>query len=184
MANKLTVTLDEVSQSIDLSQYLGREPTESEKENFAIEAIDRIENRTLDGLDKNGRKFTKYSKEYAKKKGVSISAVDLFDEGKLLDSLNRFSDRESGSSVVIGIDDDLETKIAYNHQVGDTLPKRSFFGLSDSEAEAIALIIQEEDLVSNKEAELLAKALAVKATPKATSNLLKALSLLDLEQIE
>ena len=56
----------------------------------------------------------------------------------MLDSINRKKSGVKVSEVQIKVKPGLETKKAYNHQVGDTLPKRRFFGLLESEAKQIA----------------------------------------------
>ena len=123
-------------QKINLRTILGRKPSTEEKERFVIAAIEHINNRTLSGEDVEGSKFHPYSEEYADKKGVTRTSVDLFLKGKMLDSI------EPGSStrdtVAFKIDDSEEAKKSYNHNVGDTLPKREFFGITKSEAESIA----------------------------------------------
>lgn len=140
---ELKEELDEVSQKIDLIPYLGRKPTDSEKQAFAEAAIETIKQRTLNNKDVNGNKFEKYSKEYAAKKGVSRSSVDLFLEGDMLDSLNRVKSGERVSEVKIKLKSGLQTKKAYNHQTGDTLPQRRWFGLLENEAKQIVNQIKE-----------------------------------------
>lgn len=137
-------SIDELSQTIDLKSYLGRKPTATEKQNFAELAIDAIENRTLDGNTINGGKFKKYSKAYAEFKGVTRTSVDLFLEGDMLDNINRGKSKEKKGTVFIQMKKGVETKKAFNHQTGDTLPQREFFGVTDAEAKSIASEIKEE----------------------------------------
>ena len=61
----------------------------------------------------------------------------MFLEGDMLDSMSRVRDEERRNTVKIAIGES-EVPKAYNHQKGDTLPKRTFFGLTDSEARDIA----------------------------------------------
>lgn len=129
-----------MSQEINLSELLGREPTPTEKEAFVSEAIDLIIERTQSGVDLNGKKFKPYTKEYAELKGVSRGDVDLTFFGSMLGSLDGAADNDS---VTLFINDETETLKAYNHNVGDTLPKRTFFGLKQDEAELIAAKIEE-----------------------------------------
>lgn len=135
---KLTLTLNEVSQDIDLASYLDRKPTSSEKRAFASLAVDRIINRSLDNENVNGGGFKKYSKEYAKFKGVTRSSVDMFLDGKMFKSMKRIAGDEKGGDVHIGFKGGIENKKAFNHTTGDTLPKREFFGITDQEARDIA----------------------------------------------
>lgn len=136
--------IGEVSQSIDLASYLNRKPTPEEKQAFAEAAIEKIRQRTLSNQDVNGDKFEQYSKEYADKKGVSRSSVDLFLEGDMLNSLNRNKSGERVNEVKIKVKGKLNTLKSHNHQTGQTLPQRRWFGLLESEAKEIANAIKNE----------------------------------------
>jgi len=170
----LTVSLNELSQEINLKDYLGRKPTAKEKKFFADLAIDTIENRSLDGKNINGKKFKKYSVEYAEFKGVTRDSVDMFLEGDMLESMKRNKKRESEETVYIHLADDLETKKGYNHMTrkskANPLPKREFFGLNDEEAKEIAKEI-------NKKAKKKDSSISL-------AQLRASLDLLDIEQVE
>jgi len=144
LAGQKTTSLSEISQTIDLSEFLGRRPTATEKQRFADLAIEKINQRTLDGQDLDGNSFARYSEEYAAKKGVSVDSVDLFLEGDMLDSIGRRKSKERTSTVFLQMKKGLQTKKAFNHDTGDTLPKREFFGLTRDEASSIAESIKEE----------------------------------------
>lgn len=163
---KLTVSLDELSQEIDLKEYLGRKPTANEKRLFAELAVDTIENRTLDGQTVNGGKFKKYSKSYADLKGVTRDSVDLFLKGDMLESINRRKSKEKAGSVFIQMKKGIQTKKGYNHNTGQTVPRREFFGITDAEASDLANQIKE----SGKSTSI--------------SELKAALAMLDIEQVE
>lgn len=165
----LNISLNEVSQEINLESYLDRKPTEGEKRAFAELAVDTINNRTLDGETINGGSFKKYTKAYADFKGVTRDSVDMFLEGDMLESIGRRKSKEKKSTVFIQMEKGLETKKAYNHNVGDTLPKREFFGLTDSEASQIADEIKER----REESRTIS-----------LSALREALDLIDIEQVE
>ena len=171
-SGKLTVSLNELSQEINLADYLGRKPTAKEKRLFADLAVDTIDNRTLDGKNINGKKFKKYSKSYAEFKGVTQDSVDMFLEGDMLESINRNKKKESADTIYIHLTGDLETKKGYNHMTrkskANPLPKREFFGLTDSEATKIASKIKQPD----------------KKKTVSLADLRAALNLLDIEQIE
>lgn len=134
---EIVVSLSEMNQEINLEKYLGREPTETEKQRFADLAIDTITTRTLDGKTINGGKFAKYSKAYADKKGVTQDSVDLFLDGDMLGSIRRRVEGEKQNTLMIALQEDQVPK-GYNHNVGDTVKKRPWFGLTDLEAKAIA----------------------------------------------
>jgi len=137
-----TFNQKKLSQRINLKELLGREPSDVEKANFVSEALSRIESRTLDGNDVSGKKFTKYSKEYADKKGVTRESVDMFLTGGMLESLRPL--KETKNTVTFGIEGGDESKRGYNHQVGDTLPQRAWFGINKDEAQNIAELIRDE----------------------------------------
>jgi hypothetical protein len=119
----------EVSQRFNLKELLGYEPSEDQKKLFYELAVDAMAQRTLNGSDIDGRSFKPYSPEYAKSKGVSVNSVDLVLTGEMLSS---FEESQGQKNVVkIKIQDGDNTLKAYNHNVGDTLPKRLFFGLKD-----------------------------------------------------
>jgi hypothetical protein len=145
LVGNTTISLDELSQEIDLTRYVDGELTDEAKETFALAAIERINQRTLDGNNIHGRKFKKYSKDYAAKKGVSRDSVDMFLEGDMLNSLD-YELTDTGVKIKIG---ESETPKAFNHQTGDTLPKRQFFGLIGQEVRDIASeldsIVQEQE---------------------------------------
>jgi len=128
------ITKDEIYQEIDLEKIFGREPTPTERRAFADEAIERIIDRTQSGIDRSGRGFTRYSKEYAEQKGVGQGDVDMTLFGDMLLSVDAETDR---SKIKITIPDSELLK-SYNHLTGDTVPKRDWFGITKDEAEAIA----------------------------------------------
>ena len=99
-------------------------------------AIEQINQRTLSNESVNGGSFANYSPKYAEKKGVSVDAVDLFLEGDMLDSLD-YEINEDRGTVKIFVNGDLQKKKGYNHHVGDTLPRRSWFGVTPSEVESL-----------------------------------------------
>lgn len=127
-------SLSEVSQEIDLEEILGRTPTDVEARQFIDDAINLIIERTQSGEDINGREFKRYSEDYAKLKGVGRGDVDLTLFGSMLAGIDGEFDR---GSVKLFVESDQVPK-AYNHNVGETLPKRTFFGLTDREIESIA----------------------------------------------
>ena len=132
-----------MSQEINLRDILGRDPSQLELASFGEQAINRIIERTQDGKTLDGKNFAAYSPEYAELKGSND--VDLTLAGDMLLSVDS---RFSGSSVELFIDDELNTKKGYNHHVGDTLPKRPWFGLTDKEAREIANDIKQNQAES------------------------------------
>ena len=129
-------TKSEVSQKFNLKKLLGYEPTEDQKQLFYELVVDRIVSRTTDGKDIEGKKFTPYSENYAEKKGVSRNSVDLVLNG---DMLNAFEDSIERKNIIkVAVSDGTETLKSYNHNVGDTLPRRTYFGvIKENEINAI-----------------------------------------------
>lgn len=140
-AGEIKVSLTDISQKIDLNKYI-KDPTPRQKMLFGELAIDEIENRTLDGKNINGAKFTKYSKKYADIKGVAQDNVDMFLKGDMLDSIDIYKGRSKGDTLTIGVKGSKQKKKAHNHMTDQStenpLPKREFFGLTNDEAERIA----------------------------------------------
>ena len=127
-------------QKFNLKELLGREPSEFEKEQFLADAIDYIRDRTEAGKDIEGDDFEQYSEEYAKKKGVPRSDVNMRLLGNMMRSIQ--GEMERKNIVKIEIADDLQAKKSYNHNTGDRGPKRTFFGLTYDDAEEIASSIK------------------------------------------
>jgi len=85
----------------------------------------------------NGEKFTKLSKTYKKYKRSQgePGSPNLKLFGDMQDTLDT---RISGNKISIGIFGDTTEKLkSYNHNVGDTLPKRQF--LPDDQGEELTL---------------------------------------------
>lgn len=74
------------------------------KEDIAQEIIEFIIDRSQRGYDKNNKKFPKYSKQYAKAKGVGRSEVDLTLDEDMLDGLKVIAIRNG--EIEIGYDDE------------------------------------------------------------------------------
>ena len=143
--NKPKYSKDEISQRFNLKELLGYEPSEEQKKAFYELAVDKMVQRTADGKDISGKKFTQYSEEYANFKGVSRSSVDLILSGDMLSS---FEESQAQKNIVkIKIAEDQTLK-AYNHNVGDTLPKRTFFGLLDESS--VSRILKQVDSLESR----------------------------------
>lgn len=112
-----------------------------------------MQERTTSGKDINGRTFKPYSKEYAQQKGVTRSSVDLVLTGEMLES---FEDSRTGqrNMLKIKMGDGVNTKKSYNHNVGDTLPKRTHFGIIQNQE--IDEIVREVDRAKEQRVDLAA----------------------------
>lgn len=143
MALKDNISLSNriMSQEVDLTELLGRQPKAIELAAFEEEAIETIIKRTQTGNDRQGKPFKEYSPEYAEQKGSSD--VDLTLMGDMLLGVKT---RRTANGVEIFLESDQVPK-GYNHQVGDTLPKREWFGLNEKEAREIVNKIKEDDSI-------------------------------------
>ena len=102
----------------------------ADREMIAAEIIEFIVERTrFEGRNKNNRPFTRYSKEYAKAKGVSRSDVDLTVSGEMLDELDIISHRKG--SILIGYENGTESNDkATWAKASDNGPVRDFLGIT------------------------------------------------------
>lgn len=133
---------EELKQTIDLADLLGREPSRMEVIEFADAFKNEVIDRTQSGKNLNNRNFKQYSKDYAEFKGVSRNDVDLTLFGDMLESLKT---EVNGSRVTLKIDDSAQAAKAFGHVSGyeghPTIkdgPKRDFFGLNRKDAERLA----------------------------------------------
>lgn len=129
-------SLERSRQEIDLTDYFPVDLSETAKKKFGELLIERMIERTQDGKSFYSRNFRQYTKQYAERKGVSIGDVDMTDTGDMLLSIKPGS--EGRDKLILEISDSLQAKKSYNHNTGDTLPKRTFFGVQDKEIREIA----------------------------------------------
>lgn len=134
---------DRVYQRFNLKEIFGVDFSDKPdlKEAIAQVIIEKIKTRTEDGLAIGGKRELQspYSDEYSKSlsfkaAGKSKRKVNMKLTGDMLGLLDMI--KETSNTIEIGWDDDQAPK-AYNHNVGDTVPKRPFFGLSATEIAAL-----------------------------------------------
>lgn len=134
-----------------------------ERELLAESVIEFIRLRTLEGKDKNNRKFAKYSKAYAERKGVSRDSVDLFLSGELLEELKPLS-HKSGE-IVIGYDkgnDELNGKAEGNilGTYGNSTPVtkgRDYLGITKKDLSSIVRTLGEEVTLTDQDIDAIAR---------------------------
>lgn len=102
--------------------------------------IQNIVDRTESGVDVNGKEFKSYSDKYTeslafKAFGKSSSEVNLTQTGAMLGLIDIVEDK--GNKIKIGWSDDTENAKAYNHNTGDTVKKRQFFGITQADINKI-----------------------------------------------
>lgn len=142
---KLNITKKEVSQEIDLNNLIKADISEDEQLVLKIgqKIIDYIEDRVDEGLGYSRKKLEpEYSDEYAdslqfKAAGKSKTDVNMKLTGDMMASIDIIE--VNGSKITIGIDDPDQAPKAFNHQTGDTVPKRPFFGVTHKELKEFVL---------------------------------------------
>lgn len=118
-----------------------RELNHSQREAVADKAIDWIISRTNRGIDKNGDRFTPYSKSYAGSKNFSIAGktkglVNLRLTGELHNGLQLLG--HSAGRIVIGYKDGSGANDkAQWAAASDNGPVREFLGLSQDRLDRI-----------------------------------------------
>lgn len=139
-----TIEQDKIEQVINLRDVYGREPTIDEKVEFLDMARNEIVDRTQQGKNINGRKFSTtapYNKDYAEFKGVGVNDVDLTLFGEMLSSIET---EISGDNVIIRMADDQAPKAhgnitgSYGRPSPDPSKARDFFGLNPKDIDRLA----------------------------------------------
>jgi hypothetical protein len=135
----LQLSESNVSQTIDLEELLGvsLEGERALRLAIAQSVIDYIRDRTQSGQSVSGGSFKPYSKEYRDSAEFQIlkggdTTVNLTLTGSMLADMDVLND--GPNTITIGFTDTTETAKAYNHNVGDSVPARPFFGVSEDEA--------------------------------------------------
>lgn len=128
----------EVYQSIDLQEFGLEKISKKDLEHIGEIAIDFMKKRIASGVGYNGfdLKSVPYSKDYKeslafKAWGKRPSKVNMKLTGDLLELMDVIGTEKS--ELTIGWDSELQNKKSFNHNYGDTLPKRKFFGLNKKE---------------------------------------------------
>jgi hypothetical protein len=137
MAVKRTLNESRVKLRVNLKELLGKSLPDDQDlvEAVAQKAIDIIVGRTQEGTSLSGRPFKKYSDAYQKSDSFKAfgksGTPNLTLSGDMLGLMEVLD--TTRNTFEIGWSDEKETAKAYNHNVGDTLPKREFFGLQKQE---------------------------------------------------
>lgn len=142
---KPKASLDEVSQKFDLNEIVGQDISGDEQLVMAIgqKIIDYMEERVDDGLGYGRAKLkSPYSDAYSdslnfKAAGKSKTDVNMKLSGDMMASIDILD--VNGSKITIGIDDPDQAPKAFNHQTGDTVPRRPFFGVTKAELKEYVL---------------------------------------------
>lgn len=152
---KIKETEGEVSQRFKYSDFVGnnKELSSVVKNQIQQDTIDFILKRTDNGQDLNERGFKSYSPEYKSslqfKAFGKSSKVNMKLRGIMLRSMDVIED--DGEEFKIGFRGRTENAKAYNHQTGDTLPKRKFFGLRSKDVKNIGMSYDVEEKLTPEE---------------------------------
>lgn len=108
----------------------------TQRRELAIDIILYIQERSIEGRDKNEDKMPKYNKDYAELKGVGINDVDLTDSGDLLSSITLLESTTGSITIGFPKGDDLlngkaEGNIKGTYGQSSPIPgkKRDFLGI-------------------------------------------------------
>lgn len=119
--------------------------------------IDHIVARSLNGLDKNNKKFPNYEIDYANKKNVGVGDVDLTLSGEMLESLELVSHKPG--EIIIGYkdpSDELAGKVEGNRigSYGREPNKdkaRDFLGIPEDELDILIGAMESKIDLTRKE---------------------------------
>lgn len=133
-----------VYQDFDLKEMFGPDVTVTRELREAVgqAIIDKIRGRTENGKAIGGtRSFAAYDPDYVeslafKAAGKSEDQINLTQSGDLLSLMDIV--QQSDSRIRIGWEDELQNLKAFNHNTGDTVKKRAFFGLNETETKELA----------------------------------------------
>ncbi|MFQ5737115.1 MAG: hypothetical protein ACE5GY_09705 [Thermodesulfobacteriota bacterium] len=115
-------------------------------ERMAMEAKDRVLERTSTGKDFENKAFAPYSKAYGKareKRGLPGTTVDLRFTGEMLDDLTTSTDPAKGESTVFFKDGKSARKALSHDGPGAGGVRRRFLGLSSADRHAIREMLEE-----------------------------------------
>ena len=152
----IKLSQSKVTQTIDLNEVVGSDISSDEvlvtKIGQAI--IDYMEERVDDGLGLGRVKLkSPYSKSYSESldfiaAGKSRNDVNMKLSGDMMGSIDLI--KTDGSVITIGIDDPDQAPKAFNHQTGDTVPKRPFFGVTKKELKDYVLKEFKDEIAAKK----------------------------------
>jgi hypothetical protein len=128
-------------QTFYLTDMFGEgEFNESFKNSLGQAIIDRIRDRTAANKSVYGVGLKDYSTDYIKSAafeqyGKSANDINMTLTGSMLESLDIIESTEN--TITIGFLDDTNEAKAANHNVGNTVPKRPFFGINATETQEL-----------------------------------------------
>jgi hypothetical protein len=157
------ITIDEVSQTIDLEKLTGVDLSDKPRlrREIAQDIIDYMVKRTQGGEDNSNKSFAKYSASYKASAEFKAAGkgnnVNLTLSGDMLGKIDIVE--EDGSTVKIAVAAE-ETPRAFGlisgfegHPTIDNGPKRQFFGVSVEDIKKEILPAYKDDLLRAKKEE-------------------------------
>lgn len=142
LPNNLTLTEQEVSQTFNLLELTGVDLQDQDdlKNKIAQDLIDAIVRRSESGTDRAGSSFKPYKKSYINSEQFeafdkNASQVNMRLSGGMLASMEPLN--TAGNDIKIGWNDPTENAKAYNHNKGETVTKREFFGLTKEQVKEV-----------------------------------------------
>jgi hypothetical protein len=138
-----------VTQTLDLKEIFGVsfKKSQSMKLKLTQALIDKMKDRIAEGVDRFGEEMAPYSEVYkesfdyiaARKDGT----VNMRLTGDMLGNIDILESK--GDKVTIGFRGSKENLKAYDHMMGTgKLPVRQFFGVSESEVDAVKQEYEQE----------------------------------------
>jgi hypothetical protein len=138
------------------------------KRNQIADAIvTHIVGRTLAGLDKDDKRFPRYTKQYADNKGVGRNDVDLLLSGEMLDELKPLKVTADGIELGYQGSKELVGKVEGNilgsyGRDPDPDKARDFLGIKDEDVDIIISayedeIEEDEDKLSDEDLDKIAR---------------------------
>lgn len=122
------------------------------EQNVIADAIlTHIIGRTMAGLDKNNKKFPRYTEKYADIKGVDRNDVDLILSGEMLTELKALKVSRNGVEIGYKGPKELIDKVTGNllgtYGQPEPIPgkKRDFLGIPQNDLDIIVSALREED---------------------------------------
>jgi hypothetical protein len=142
----LILERQEVSQVFDTKSLFKKELSMQAKKEFARKIIDEITLRSMSGFDRSGNKFQKYTKKYAKWKGVPRNKVDMVLYDEMLKSQKAQVGNFDEGDLKIRIEKGFNTDKAHGHMTGmeGKGTKREFFGVKKADLVKIVKAIKQE----------------------------------------
>lgn len=139
----IELTRDRVAQTFDLEEITGIDMSNRPDLAVAIaqEMLDFMVNRVESGRGFDGRSIRSggYSEEY--RDSLEFAAFDKTNRVNMTLTGDMLADMDilnlSGNQLEIGFVNETQRLKAFNHNTGDTVPERRFFGLSPRETREV-----------------------------------------------